>query len=142
MEHITLKLLEKDNFDLILPLVSDLNPGLSEDLLKERLQEMSSQNYQCLIATEGDTVVGVCGFWITTRFYCGKQVEVDNVVVSESMRSKGLGKQMMQWIYDYGRSIGCKTCELNTYVTNSPSHKFYYNEGFAILGFHMQKEIG
>ncbi len=29
--------------------------------------------------------------------------------------------------------------ELNTYTGNRKSHKFYYNEGFEIYGFHFIK---
>ena len=33
------------------------------------------------------------------------------------------------------------TVELNTYVTNDRSHKFYFNQGYSILGYHFQKEL-
>ena len=43
---------------------------------------------------------------------------------------------------NWAKENDCKTIELNSYVQNSKSHKFYYNLGYAILGFHFQKKIG
>ncbi|MHA7843570.1 MAG: GNAT family N-acetyltransferase [Winogradskyella sp.] len=56
-------------------------------------------------------------------------------------RKKGLGKLFMGWIHRYCKEKGCNSVELNTYVENHPSHKFYYNEGFQILGYHFLKKL-
>ena len=141
MNTITCRILDQGEYDLILPLAHLLNEEAPISLLKERLGEMMNQGYQCLAAFDGEEIVGICGMWITTRFYCGKQVEVDNVVVVRSYRSKGIGKIMMNWVYDYAASIGCATCELNAYVSNGGAHRFYFKEGFDILGFHFQKNF-
>ena len=74
-----------------------------------------------------------------TRHYSGRSVEPDHVYIDEAYRGKGLGKQFFKWIYDYVLSKGYEAVELNTYVSNHPSHKFYYNEGYEIYGFHMLK---
>jgi hypothetical protein len=47
----------------------------------------------------------------------------------------------MGWIHRYCKEKGCNSVELNTYVENHPSHKFYYNEGFQILGYHFLKKL-
>ena len=47
----------------------------------------------------------------------------------------------MIWIENYVKGKGYEAIELNTYVQNYPSHKFYYNLGFEILGYHFLKKI-
>ncbi len=47
----------------------------------------------------------------------------------------------MRKIELWAKNNDCKTIELNTYVQNEKSHKFYFNQGFHILGFHFQKYI-
>ena len=136
MVEYTIRFLEKDELELILQLARELNESLSEDVLADRLKEMPGQGYQCLAVFDGDSVIGVCGIWVTTRFYCGKQVEVDNVVVSGDYRGKGIGKLIMEQVYKYAESIGCGTVELNAYVRNYNAHKFYINEGCRIIGYH------
>jgi GNAT superfamily N-acetyltransferase len=66
---------------------------------------------------------------------------VDHVYIDDAYQGKGLGKRFFEWIYKYVKQKGCEAIELNTYVQNHPSHKFYYNEGFKILGYHFVKKL-
>ncbi len=81
------------------------------------------------------------GGWLTTRLYSGKQLELDNVAVIEQYRSSGYGSKLLEYIEAWALNQNCLTVELNAYVSNSRSHKFYYNQGYNILGFHFQKII-
>ncbi|HEX9828172.1 MAG TPA: GNAT family N-acetyltransferase [Flavobacteriaceae bacterium] len=138
----TFKIIEKSEINSIIPLVQKLtNYKYSDDILKERFAEMVTQNYECAGVYEGEKLIGVSGMWFCTRHYAGKSMEVDHVYIDDGYRSHGLGKQFFGWIYDYVRAKGYNSVELNTYVQNYPSHKFYYNEGFEILGYHFFKKL-
>jgi len=136
------KIISNDDLNTIIPLVFELNEGrVSESILKSRFDEMKHQNYECAVIFDGEQVVGVSGLWFCTRHYVGKAVELDHVYIKPEHRNKGLGKQFMDWIYAYVKEKGCNSMELNTYVQNYPSHKFYYNEGYEIWGYHFFKNI-
>ena len=135
------RLIPKAEMDVILPLVQLLNPTLSPELLQSRLNEMKSQDFECAGVYEGEKLIAVAGLWLNTRFYSGKTLEPDNVVIHPDYRSKGVGKLLMDWIYAYASRLGCETVELNAYVTNERAHKFWFNQGFKVLGFHFQKLI-
>ena len=136
------KIIPNANLDKVIPLVYELNGGrISKSDLKLRFDEMSQQNYRCAVITHKEEVVGVSGLWFCTRHYIGKSVELDHVYIKPKFRNKGLGKQFMDWIYAYVKQKNCNSVELNTYVQNYPSHKFYYNEGFEILGYHFLKKL-
>jgi len=136
------RIIPNDNLDPIIPLVYALNDAeVSEELLKSRFDEMKHQNYECAVIFDGIKLVGVTGLWFCTRHYVGKSVELDHVYIIPEHRGNGLGKQFMTWINNYVIERGCKSIELNTYVQNYPSHKFYYNEGFEILGYHFLKKL-
>jgi len=141
INSITVSLIPAADLSTILPLVQVLNPALDEALLATRLNEMVGQGYQCAGAYDGDRLVGICGIWVATRFYCGKYLEPDNVVVHPDYRSRGVGQALMAWVYDYARSLNCEVVELNSYVGSPRAHKFYFGEGFGILGFHFQKSL-
>jgi GNAT superfamily N-acetyltransferase len=136
------KILENSRINEIIPLVQELTSfKVSEELLKERFAEMITQNYECAVIFDDENLIGVSGMWFCTRHYVGKTVEIDHVYIDEAYRSKGLGKKFLNWIYEYVKIKGCNTVELNTYVHNYPSHKFYYNEGFEALGYHFLKKF-
>lgn len=136
------KILESNNIHLVVPLVEKLNDyKVSAEVLESRFIEMTKQNYECAVICDNNKIIGVSGLWYCTRHYSGKSVEPDHVYIDESYRGKGIGKAFFNWIYSYVKDKGCETIELNTYVSNPSSHKFYYNEGFRILGFHFLKNL-
>ncbi len=141
MKNPIIKIIKPENILSILPLVKLLNEETSETVLQERILEMTQQNYECVGVYDGEKLIGISGLWFQTRHYSGRSVEPDHVVIDPAYRSKGIGKLLFEWIDDYAKSKGCETVELNTYVQNTASHKFYYNEGYKILGFHFLKKL-
>lgn len=139
MNHIKIKVVPKLDIFTIIPLLRMINNDTPENILKERLLEMIEQNYECIGLYDENTIIGICGLWYSTRHYIGKSAEVDHVVIDNNYRDKGLGKYYFKWIYNYLIEKGCDATELNTFVENRKSHKFYCNEGYQIYGFHMIK---
>ncbi|WP_434036851.1 GNAT family N-acetyltransferase [Formosa sp. 4Alg 33] len=140
--EINYRRLKKDELPQIIPLMQKFTDNKHSDaLLFERFSEMFEQNYECIGVFNNQELIGICGLWFCTRHYSGRSVEVDHVYIDADYRSKGIGKQFFKWIYDYAKGKGYEAVELNTYVQNFPSHKFYYNEGFNILGYHFLKKI-
>ncbi|CAH8283846.1 hypothetical protein EV196_103485 [Mariniflexile fucanivorans] len=136
------KIIEKDKIHTVIPLVEKLNGyKISTAILEQRFKEMATQNYECAGVYNDDALIGVCGLWFCTRHYSGKSAEVDHVYIDEDYRGKGLGKSFFAWIYNYVKLKDCESIELNTYVSNYASHKFYYNEDFKILGYHFLKKL-
>ncbi|MDT0551792.1 GNAT family N-acetyltransferase [Urechidicola vernalis] len=139
MENIKIKIIEKDRILDIVPLIQQLNDQTPFELLKERILEMIEQNYECAVMYDNEKLIGVCGIWYMTRHYIGKSMEVDHVIIDNTYRGQGLGRLFFDWIYKHAKSKGCEASELNTYTGNPKSHKFYYNEGYEIKGFHFLK---
>lgn len=140
---ISIRIIPKLEILSILPLLQKLgNFKVSEEILKQRVLEMVQQNYECIGIFEKDHLIGICGLWFQTRHYAGKSVEMDHFIVDETNRNHGIGRQLLAFVSEYARQKSCKWIELNTYVDNFPSHKFYYNQGFVAKGYHFVKEIG
>jgi GNAT superfamily N-acetyltransferase len=136
------RILAKDDIDDMAFLGQQLNPKLTLEQIKTYLLQMFEfETYACFGVFLNDKLVGISSAWTTVRLYSGKQLEVDNVIIDSSQQSKGLGKMFFEFIENWAKKNEYKTIELNTYVQNSKSHKFYYNLGFSILGFHFWKHI-
>lgn len=139
---ISIRIIEAEDILKILPLLQKLgNYSVSESILKERLLEMAQQNYECVGVYDADLLIGTCGLWFQTRHYAGRSLEIDHVIIDEDYRNKGVGKTLMEFVYGYSRKKSCNWIELNTYVHNFLSHKFYYNQGFVAKGYHFVKEL-
>ena len=141
MNNISIRVISNNDILSIMPLLKILNNKTPVKLLRERVLEMSNQNYECIGLYHKDHLIGICGLWYSTKHYIGKTAEADHVFLDENYRNMGLGKKYFEWIYKYLKKKGCEATELNTYVSNKKSHKFYYNEGYEIYGFHMLKVL-
>ncbi|MCW8982207.1 MAG: GNAT family N-acetyltransferase [Altibacter sp.] len=140
--NIAIRLIPKQDITSIVPLLQKLgNNSVPKALLTERVQEMASQNYQCVGIYASKVLIGTCGMWFQTRHYAGRSMEIDHVFIDEAYRKQGIGKELMEWMYAYAVQKDCRWVELNTYVHNFPSHKFYYNQGFVAKGYHFVKEL-
>ena len=131
---------EKEMLSLF-PLVKQLSTHLKKSDYKIMLKDMLAHGYRMASAFDGNKCVGLSGFWISTKIYSGKYVELDNVVIDKNYRSQGVGKLLCDWIIREAKRLGCKTAMLDAYVENSSGHKFYYREGYIIRGFHFLKKI-
>ena len=144
MKAFSISRLNKSDIDIIAPLIHELmGHKIQDDLLKERLNAMFDQNYEChgIYDDSNRKLIGIFGLWFAIRHYSGKTCEPDHVYIIPEYRSKGLGKWVFKWIFAYAKEKGCQTSELNSYVSNYPSHKFYLNNGYEILGYHFLKRF-
>lgn len=141
-EKIEFKILSIKELNEISVLGQQLNSKLTLEQIQLYLNQMFEQpNQICFGVFLKEKLIGISSGWTTVRFYSGKQLEVDNVIIDSNVQSKGIGKQFFQFIENWAKENDYKTIELNTYVQNSKSHKFYFNLGFSILGFHFWKNI-
>lgn len=139
---ITIKSIPSSEIFSIIPLLQKLgNYKVSEALIKERLQEMTQQNYECLGIFDTEKLIGTCGLWFQTRHYAGRSLEMDHVIIDDAYRGYGIGKLLVEFVSDYAKKKFCNWIELNSYVHNFPSHKFFYNQGFVAKGYHFVKEL-
>ncbi len=135
------KILKKD-LDKIIPFIMELGEyQIDEALLRTRFQEMLTQNYECFGVFLKDELIGVFGLWFMTRHYAGKSCEPDHVYIKKEYQNRGFGKEIFEFIFRYSREKGCETSELNAYVQNFRSHKFYMNHGYEIKGYHFLKKL-
>ncbi len=139
--EVTIRELTVAEFPLILPLIEKHNAKIEPAELRRRLEAMIPHGYHCIAAFLGDQVVGVAGYWLGARFYCGEYMDVDNVVVAEDLRSQGIGDAMMRWLEAKAADLGCKVVALDSYVTFAGAHRFYFRRGYHILGFHFSKAV-
>jgi len=139
--NIVIRMIPIEDLFSIIPLLRVLNNTIPESLLLERLGEMADQGYQCAGLYDDGRLIGICGLWILTKYYVGKHIEPDNVVIQEEYRSRGLGKRLMAWVHEYGKLQGAIASELNCYLPNERGNAFWEKEGYRKIAWHCQRPI-
>ncbi len=138
---IEIKFIPKEELDSIIPFIQMLNPNTDKEILIERLNYMKEISYHCVGVYDNGKLIGISGLWILCKFYAGKHIEPDNVIIHPDQRGKHVGEKLMDWIHNYAKEIGCVASELNCYPTNSKGIKFWMNSGYELKGFHFEKTL-
>ena len=141
IDGLQIRELDPAELPAILPLIEGHTPTLAPEELRHRLEAMLPLGYHCIAAFLGDRIVGVAGYWLGVRFWCGGYMDVDNVVVDPKLRSLGIGSQLMDWLHRKAAESGCRIVVLDSYVTYAGAHRFYFREGYQILGFHFTRDV-
>ena len=139
---ITLRELDATEVPAIFSLISTLNPKLTKAEFTARLMQMLPLGYRVVGAFEGKTLLGISGFWIGMRFWCGARMDIDNFVVHPKHRNRNIGQKLIVWLEKKAVALKLDLIVLDTYASSALAHRFYFRNGFVITGYHMTKIPG
>jgi ribosomal protein S18 acetylase RimI-like enzyme len=91
----------------------------------------NNANSSLLVAKAEHSVVGFINF--TTRrtaLHPGLCGLIDELVVAEEYRHRGIGKRLVAAAVDKCRQLGCREVEVSTEKTNLQARQFYKDCGF------------
>ena len=123
------------------PLIRQLSPGVTEERYVHFLDDMLAHGYRMAAVFENDVCIGLSGFWVSTKIYSGRYMELDNVVIDAAHRSRGIGKMLYDFLLDIALREGCEIIMLDAYLENEKAHAFYEREGFVKRGYHFLNRI-
>ena len=125
-------------------LLYTLNPETPATVIEDRLQAILADHshYELIGAFSGKSLVGLAGAWIATKIWCGRYLEIDNLVVDPANRSTGIGTLLIKHLEAIARKQDCRIIVLDSYAANYASHRLYHRLGFEIWSFHFIKPIG
>lgn len=119
-----------------LNVLNEMYPSLSFEEYSNELDEMLPHRYGQVAVFENGECLGLTGYWLGSKLWCGKYMELDNVVVCAKHRSKGIGKLLFDFMLEKAKKEKVTMLSLDSYTSNFKAHKFFYNEGYAPRGFH------
>ena len=143
MKSLAVRLVESHEQPEALRLLAGLNPEVAAEELERRMDEIIQRHphYEMYGAFDGEVLVAVCGAWVATKLWCGRYLEIDNIVTDPERRSMGAGTQLMQAMEKLARERDCEILVLDSYASNTASHRLYHRLGYEIKGFHFVKEL-
>lgn len=125
----TIRSFELEDMACVVDMLQDVSPfrPASEKLceLGSRFIENSS-SYAC-VAVCDDQPIGFGSVFIIDRIRGGRAAVIEDVVVHESARGKGVGRLLINKLVDHAKVNGCFKVTL---VASSENAKFYEQSGF------------
>ena len=99
---------------------------------------MQTDGYHLAAIYDRDAVRAVAGYRFIEMLYCGKIMYVDDLNTDERYRSKGYGKELMDWLKDEATAHGCGQLHLDSGVQREDTHRFYFRERLTINCYHFR----
>lgn len=90
---------------------------------------LASKDTLYVTALEGDRVAGYCGL---LRSF--EEADITNVAVRESFRGRGIGRRMLTFLMEMGRSQGIERFTLEVRAGNQAAIHLYETLGFFVAG--------
>jgi len=137
-----IKVAESDaEIDSCFPVMSLLRPHVQRAEFVRLVRKMETQGYRLAYLTADDRIQAVAGYRIIDMLRTGSMLEVDDLISAADARSKGYGKQLLDWCYDLARRSGCSVVELDSAVHRADAHRFYFRERMHVLAFHFSRTV-
>jgi GNAT superfamily N-acetyltransferase len=97
----------------------------------------------CLVAEKEGVVVGYLAGTVkgAERARTAKRTELDNMFVTDSFRSQGVGKLLVKEFFKWSSEKKVKLALVSAYTSNDRATRFYLREGFKPYSVSLEAEI-
>jgi ribosomal protein S18 acetylase RimI-like enzyme len=138
----------ESDLPLILPLYSQLGMDDGSVLTLEEARKLfqrlqSYPDYKLFIAAAGGEILGVFAMIIMDNLghRGAPSALVEDVVVRQEWRQRGIGREMMRFAMNRAREKGCYKLVLSSNKNREEAHRFYENLGFQKHGYSFLVEL-
>lgn len=89
--------------------------------------------FQCFVAEVEGEVSGMALVYPRYSTWKGIVLHLEDLIVTESMRGRGLGVALLDRVVQYGAELGVKRISWEVLDWNTPAIDFYKNKGATLL---------
>lgn len=115
-------------------------PKLGDDYAR-RLDVLFGEGARLMHVVDEGEVRALALWRVFNTTYCGRRLEIDDLVTDDAHRSRGYGATLLRRLEAVGRSLGCSALTLNSATHRNRAHRFYFREGYAAIAFHFSKDL-
>lgn len=124
-----------------LPVLQELRPHLTEQLLAQVLREGAPQGLRFTAVFAGERCVAVAGWRIIANTSAIRKLYVDDLSTSASERSRGYGRMLLNELRERAIAAGCTALSLDSGVQRFDAHRFYLRERMNITAHHFDQKL-
>ena len=117
-----------DAFARLIPQLSKSNPPPSADELRAIVENPGTFVF---VARDGDAVIGSLTL-VTFRIPTGLRAWIEDVVVDEAGRGRGVGEALNRAALARAQDLGCRTVDLTSRPSREAANRLYARLGFAL----------
>ena len=89
--------------------------------------------FHCFVAEIKNEIVGIALVYPRYSTWQGPYVHLEDLIVTESMRGKGVGSALLEQVVRYGKEKGVRRIGWEVLDWNEPAIKFYEERGAKVM---------
>ena len=89
--------------------------------------------YHCIVAEVSGEVIGIALFYFRFSTWKGKAVHLEDLIVTQSYRGKGIGQALYDEVLLFSKAEGVRRVQGEVLDWNQPAIDFYEKSGASIL---------
>lgn len=133
---------DRDDLERFYPVMKELRPHLSfDDYISIYNEAHKSDGYEIVAIEENGKVQAVMGYRFLSDYVRGRHLYIDDLVSTESSRSKGFGAELLKYAEEIAKQNGIKALRLCTGIENERGVKFYENNKWVKRAFAYAKKL-
>ena len=112
------------------------------------LEEVKNNDGKCYLAIENGKAIGlIMGIIVKFNQYdyldykCPKRGEITELIVTNKIRSKGIGQELINKMEEYFKSVGCEYVIVDVFAYNDIGKNFYNKKDYHARMETMIKKI-
>ena len=132
----------EDEFAAAYPVMHELRDHLNPDAYQRLLVRMREAGYKMFAAKRDGLMVALAGVGFGTNFYYGRYLWVYDLITTESERSHGYGKALLDHLEALAREQRCHTIALSSAMRRGDAHRFYEEKAsYERTGYTFVKDL-
>lgn len=138
----------REDMSSVLQLIKELAVFEKEpDAVEVTLEELvvagfgEPKQFDCFVAEVENRIVGMALVYFRFSTWKGRTVHLEDLIVTEEMRGKGVGQALYRRVLEYGIEKGVKRVNWVVLDWNKPAIEFYERSGATILSNWWQVEM-
>jgi GNAT superfamily N-acetyltransferase len=127
----TIRSPRSDDYDAITGLAGQLGYPSAEAQIRFRIEAMKGDDHAVFVAELATgQIAGWVGLYILRSVEMEHSTFISGLVVDETHRSRGIGKELLHAAEEWARSRGCQAIYVSSNVIRSRAHLFYLGNGY------------
>lgn len=132
----------KTDLERCYPVMKELRPHLTpQDFFSIYDQSHSADGYEIVAIEIQGEIKAVMGLRFLTDFVRGKHVYIDDLISSHSVRSMGLGAELLKFAESIAKENNCASLRLCTGIENERGMQFYEKNDWKKRAYAYTKKL-
>jgi GNAT superfamily N-acetyltransferase len=136
LRHVcTVRRAQPRDYDKMAALAGQLGYQSTGEEIRKRLSHMLDGSQYAVFVAElpGGQIVGWIGAYLFRSVETASYAEINGLVVERTIRSRGIGKLLLNAVEEWARSIGCDAISVRSNAKRNRAHRFYANNGYQLI---------